>query len=96
MSKNILTFVLPRDLLPLSTLGLSLTGFFSATTSKTVGRSLIILNRRFLQYTEFPSLNKLQVKQNIAYKIYVIKSSHAKESRHKKGELKNKKFENMA
>lgn len=43
-----LTFVLPRDLLPLSTLGFSLTGFLSVTTSKTVGRSLIKLKRRFL------------------------------------------------
>ena len=43
-----LTFVLTRDLLPLSTLGLSFIGFLSVTTSKTVGRSLIILNRRFL------------------------------------------------
>ena len=47
-SSIFLTFVLPRDLLPLSTLGLSFIGFLSVTTSKTVGSSLIKLNRRFL------------------------------------------------
>ena len=48
LSSIFLTFVLPRDLLPLSTLGLSFIGFLSVTTSKTVGSSLIKLNRRFL------------------------------------------------
>lgn len=44
-----LTLVLPRDLLPLSAAGLlSLIGFLSVTISKTVGRSLIKLNKRFL------------------------------------------------
>lgn len=42
------TLVLPRDLLLLSTLGLSFIGFLSVTTSNTVGWSLIKLNRRFL------------------------------------------------
>lgn len=44
-----LTLVLPRDLLPLSAAGLlSLIGFLSVTISKTVGSSLIKLNKRFL------------------------------------------------
>ena len=50
LSSIFLTFVLPRDFLPLSTLtmGLSFIGFLSVTTSKTVSSSLIKLNRRFL------------------------------------------------
>lgn len=42
------TFVLFRDLLALSTVGLSFTGFLPVTTSKMVGRSFIMLNKRFL------------------------------------------------
>lgn len=50
------TFVLPRDLLPLSALGFSLAGFLSVTTSKTVGCSLIKLNKRFLSSKQYEYL----------------------------------------
>ena len=47
--RDIFTFVLFLDLLPLSALGLSSTGFLPVTISKRVGRSFIMLNNRFLR-----------------------------------------------
>lgn len=72
LSSIFLTFVLPRDLLPLSTLGLSFIGFLSVTTSKTVGSSLIKLNRRFLSKKSTQFMLNRQLKQgkmacNFAY-----------------------------
>jgi hypothetical protein len=55
--RNNFTFVLFLDLLPLSILGLSFVGFLPVTTSKTVGRSFIMLNRRFLLSEGEKSLN---------------------------------------